>query len=206
MTKALEGPKQSIKTPQWTNMGVCIAMGIDLKSEYPASSYLFQCLGAPGGDPVAAKVAAASRITSSSKLEDISRCLCDLSAALTNISATKASQLLKTLQNKQTAIFPITYGARETKYGQFDKLVGSKTKDWYIADLPDLRNSFIGVLPLLALSVEDISSIQELLAVLRLDDRILSKLTVKHAHPRGRVATHQPYMSLLNERMPFIKA
>lgn len=181
-------------------------MGINLKPEYPGSSYLFRCLASPGGDPVAAKVAAAARITSSNKLEDISRCLRDLSTALKEVSATKGAQLLRPLRDKQKKIFPIIHGPGSRKCGKFDELMGLETANWYVADMPNLRDSFVGILPLLALSVEDVVSIRGLLTVLRLDDRILSKLAVKNTQPRGRVTTHRSYMAWLRGRAPFIKA
>jgi len=187
-------------------MGVCVVMGIDLKPQYPASSYLFQCLASPGGDPVAAKVAAVSLITSSNGLEEISRALCNLSTALEDVSATKAAQLLRPLQDLQKGIFPVTHGPGTRRYGKFDELMEAKNSSWYIADQSNLRDSFLGVLPLLALPVEDLASIRELLKVLRLDDRVLSKLAEKGVQARGRVSNHQPYTALLQERAPFIKA
>lgn len=204
LTKALEHPRQSIRSPQWTNIGKCIVMGVDVKSEYPTSSYLFRCLESPAGDPVAAKVAITCQIDCSTKLKVISGFICDLSTALKDVNTTKAAQLLRPLQNRR--IFPIIDRPGTGKYDGFDQLMDSKDTSWYIADQPNVRGSFLGKLPLLALPVEHVSSIRELLSVLRLDDRILSKLARPSTQPRGRVITHWSYMALLRERAPFLKA
>jgi hypothetical protein len=184
-------------------MSECISMRIDIKSEYPSSSYLFQCLASPAGDPIAAKVAAASFINSSTKLEVISRFFCELTAALKDVNATKGAQLLRPLHNKP--IFPITNGLGNSIYDQFDELLNLENTSWFIADTPGVRNSFLGKRPLLALPVEDVASLECLLGVLRLEGRILSRITTSRTYPKGRVTTHWAYTALLREKAPFIK-
>ncbi|KAI3318140.1 hypothetical protein HD806DRAFT_549483 [Xylariaceae sp. AK1471] len=195
--------RRTTKPARWSNMNECISMRIDIKSEYPNSSYLFQCLASPAGDPIAAKVAAASFINSSTKLEVISRFFYDLTATIEDVNTTKASQLLRPLHNKP--IFPITDGLGKSKYDQFDQLLDLKNSSWFIADQPDLRDSFLNKLPLLALRVEDVASMRCLLCVLRLEGRILSQLTTSRTCPKGRVTTHWAYTACLRGKAPFIK-
>jgi hypothetical protein len=140
-------------------------------------------------------------MTNSTKLEDISRFFCDVSTALKDVNTSTAALLLKPLQNK--SIFPITNGIGNPKY---DKLLDVQNTSWFIADQPLIRESFLGKLPLLALPIEDLSVLKDLFRVLRLDGRMLSKLTTKRTQSKGRVTTHWAYTTSLRAKAPFIQA
>ena len=155
----------------------------------------------PRGDTIAPIVATATLITSSTKLEDISRLFRDISIALKDVNTSTAAQLLRPLQEK--SIFPITNGLAKRGY---DKLVDVHNTSWYIADRPLIRENFLGRLPLLALPIEDLSALEDLFRVLRLEDRILSKLATSRTQKRRRSATHWAYTSSLHKKSPFIKA
>jgi hypothetical protein len=182
-------------------MKECLSMEINIESEYPSSSYLFRCLKSPTGDPIAPIVATATLITSSSTLKDISRLFRNVSTALKDVNTSKAAQLLKPLQNG--SIFPITNGVGKRKY---DTLLDVHNTSWFIADQPLIRVSFLGKIPLLALPIEDLSALENLFRVLRLDRRMLSKLATSQTHPKGRVSTHWTYTARLRKKSPFIKA
>jgi hypothetical protein len=187
------------------SMSECIVERINIRSQYPASAYLFSCLASPGGDPVAAKVAAASSIKCSTKLQAISRLLRDLSAALKDVSAIKAAQLLRPIHDKQ--VFPIKLRrVGETTFDGFDQLSKPSDTNWYIADQSDVRDSILGTVPLLALPVEDVIAIRDLITILRLEDRLLSKYARSQSQLVGRVALYRPLTALIHERAPFIKA
>ncbi|KAF2812279.1 uncharacterized protein BDZ99DRAFT_518138 [Mytilinidion resinicola] len=196
----LESPR-STKPASWTNMKECISRDITIESKYPTSSYLFRCLISPGGDPIAPIVATATLITSSTKLDDISRLFRDISTALKDVNTSKAAQLLRPLQSKQ--IFPITNGPGKSKY---DNLLDLYNTSWFIADKPLIRESFHGKIPLLALPIEDLPALQDLFRVLRLDGRMLSKLATNRTQAKGRHSTHWAYTASLREKAPFIKA
>jgi hypothetical protein len=104
------------------------------------------------------------------------------------------------------AIFPVTDGLGDSKYDRFDQLLSLKSPSWYIADQSGVRASFLGTLPLLALPVKDIASLMGLMGVLRLEDRILSRLARNRTQPTGRVTTHWSYTAALREKAPFIRA
>lgn len=178
-----------------------LSRDIAIESEYPSSSYLFRCLKSPIGDPIAPIVATATLITSSTKLEDISRLFRDVSTALEDVNTSKAAQLLRPLQNK--SIFPITNVLGKRRY---DTLLDVHNKSWFIADRPLIRESFHGKLPLLALPIEDLSALGNLFRVLRLDGRMLSILATSQTHPKGKVTTHWTYTARLRAKSPFIKA
>jgi hypothetical protein len=193
--------QMSTKSAEWTNMKDCLSRNIAIESEYPSSSYLFRCLMSPKGDPIASLVATSTFITSSTKLEDISRFFRDVSAALKDVNTSKAAQLLKPLQSQ--SVFPITNGPDKLK---FDDLQEARNTNWFIADRPVLRESFHGKLPLLALPIEDLLALGDLFRVLRLDSRMLSKVATCQTHPKGQVTMHWNYTASLRAKAPFIKA
>ena len=182
-------------------MKKCISMEIDIDSEYPSCSYLFRCLKSPKGDPIAPIVATASLITSSTKLEDISRLFRNICTALKDVHTSKAAQLLKPLQYQ--SIFPVTNGSGKQRY---DKLLNTYNTSWFIADRPSLHDSFHGKLPLLALPMEDVSILEDLFRVLRLDGRLLSKQTTSRTQAKGRVIMDWASTFSLRSKAPFIKA
>jgi len=182
-------------------MKQCISRDITIESEYQSSSYLFRCLISPRGDPIAPVVATATLITSSTKLEDISRLFHDVSIALKGVNTSKAAQLLRPLRNE--SVFPVTNGLGKRGY---DNLLDVHNTTWFIADRPLIRESFHGKLPLLALLIEDLSGLEDLFRVLRLDCRMLSKLTTSRTEPKGRVTMHWAYTASLRAKSPFIKA
>jgi len=204
LTRERAPPEQDFRSARWINAAECIALGIKIQSEYPTSSYLFQCLLSPGGDPISSKVAVVSHIRPSATPKAISRLFLDLSKALKDINATKAAQLLRPLHDRP--IFPVTDGLGKCKHDGFDRLLSLQDTSWYIADQSELRESFVGKIPLLALPVEDIRAVHNLFTALRLEDRNLSKRSRCQTQPRGRVALHWPSTTFFAGRAPFIKA
>ncbi|KAF2823081.1 hypothetical protein CC86DRAFT_409849 [Ophiobolus disseminans] len=193
-------PANSLQSNVWINMKDCLAQNVTIEYEYPSSSYLFRCLSSPSGDPIAALVETTALITSSSKLEDISRLFRNISKALKDVTASQAAQLLRPLQKR--TIFPVTDSGNRA----YDRLSNIDDASWFIADRPLIRKSFHGKLPLLALSNGDIAASKDLLRVLRLDDRLLSKLAKSHTHPVGRLKTHWTWTSSLRSKRPFFRA
>lgn len=201
----LISPRQQYKpkVPLWTNLNSCRSRGIDVTSHYPNCAYLFRCLSSPHGDPLAFKVQTASLITKSTKLEEIARFFNDLNLALKAVDTTQAAQVLRPL--REEAIFPITHGFSKIKDGQFDELLDLTDTSWYIANQSSTWDSFYGKIPLLALPVDVVTSIGDLLSVLRLEGRQLSKIVTSRTRPRGQVTVHWPYTSFLREKARFIK-
>jgi hypothetical protein len=142
-------------------------------------------------------------ITPSSRLTAISQFLCNLSASVKGISVSKASQLLRPLQNKP--IFPVTTVLNPGPSG-YDKLVDAGDASWFIPDRQSIFDSFLGKLPLLATPIENVTTLGDLLHVLRLDKRVLSKLAKSETQPKGRVSFSSIHTALLRAKIPFIKA
>ena len=183
------------------NMKECLSKDITIECQYPNSSYLFRCLRSPSGDPIAPIVATSTLISSSTKLEDISRLFRNISTALKDVNSSKAAQLLRPLRDRP--VFPITNGPGKRRY---DTLLGVRDTSWFIGDQPLVRESFHGMVSLLALSIDDLPELEDLFGVLRLDGRMLSKLATSRTQPKGQVTTHWAYTELLRAKSPFIKA
>jgi hypothetical protein len=179
----------------------CLTQNIAIEDEYPSSSYLFRCLRSPSGDPIASLVARAALISSSSKLEDMSCLFGNISKALKNVTSSQAAQLLRPLH--RATVFPVVNNPGDHIY---DRLSGMWDPSWFIADRPLIRKSFYGKLPLLALSTRDIAASEDLFRVLRLDNRLLSKLVTDRTRPVGRVKTHWALTSSLRAKRPFLRA
>jgi hypothetical protein len=155
----------------------------------------------PSGDPIGGLVHAITLINSSSKLDDISRLFREVSKSLKDVSTSKASLLLKPLQNK--AIFPIIDGSGKPG---FDTLLDMHDKSWFIADEPTFTQSFVGIVPFLALSIQDLPALDDLFRVLRVQGRKMSKLVTRERLAKGEIRTSVPYTNSLRSKSPFIKA
>jgi hypothetical protein len=197
----LARPSKFSEPHTWTNMKDCLARNLMIENEYPSSSYLFRCLGSPSGDPIASLVATAALISSTSRLEDISRLFRNISNALKDVNASQVAQLLRPLQNGM--VFSVI---KDVGAGSFDCLSSIHDTAWYIADRPHLLESFQNKLPILALSAGDVTGLEDLLRVLRLDGRLLSKLATSQSRPVGRVKTHWAWTSSLRAKRLFFKA
>ncbi|KAF2474923.1 uncharacterized protein BDR25DRAFT_255455 [Lindgomyces ingoldianus] len=198
---AIPTARSANKRSQWMSMRDCVLRGIPVENCYQSSSYLFRCLMCPWGDPIAPLLAAATSITTATRLEDITRLFRDISIALKDISTTKSAQLLRSLRDH--SIFPITTSGQMQGYGN---LLGVQDVSWYIADQHLIRESFIGKLPLLAVPVEELVALEDFFHVLRLDGRILSKCATSETNPSGRIEMHLVYTASLQAKTRFLKA
>lgn len=179
----------------------CVLKGIDLSLSHAHCSYLFRCLISPSGDPIGGLIYAMTMINSSSKIDDIARLFREVSKLLKDIGPSKAALLLKPLQSK--AIFPITNGSKSQSY---DVLLGAYDEDWFIADQADIFASFTAVVPLLALSIQDLPAVQDLLRALRVNGRYISKMTTSQIRVVGDTRSDIRYTEEFRSKSPFIKA
>ncbi|KAH7202459.1 hypothetical protein DER44DRAFT_669606 [Fusarium oxysporum] len=194
-------PQDFQVTLTWTNMRACISTSISVEEQYKSCSYLFRCLASPSRDPVASVIATVNSITSASKLDDISRFFRNVNTVLKDVNPSQITQLLTPLQS--ATICPIVDSFREQG---FDRLLGIGDTSWFIADNPVIRTSFLGKLPLLALSIEEVHELDDLFRVLWLGKRMLSKIVSIQAHPKGLVTTDWNYTISMHQKTPFIKA
>ncbi|OCK83978.1 hypothetical protein K432DRAFT_463823 [Lepidopterella palustris CBS 459.81] len=197
------GSSNTTPTMQWLNTRECIQRGFSIEDEYPQSANLFQFLLATGKDKIGSLIAAASLINASSKLSQISEHFAKISKALIGLSPKKVIRAVQPLQRKP--LFPII--KTEEKKAEFDSLCAlGKNTSWFVADLDHLRESFRGIVDLLAFKVEDLESMADLLKALNLESRKLSILVKTETGPKGTTHIHRSYTRSLQAKAPFITA
>ncbi len=179
----------------------CLAQNITIENQYPSSSYLFRCLRSPSGDPITPLIAAATLISSTSSVDDVSRLFRKISKALKDVTPLQATQLLQPLWKR--AVFPVTPVAESHANHRFLSLAD---ESWFIADRPSMRKSFRGKVPLLAFSASEVASLTDLLRGLRLNNRLLSQLVTDSTRPVGQVRIHWVWTSTLRMKRPFLRA
>lgn len=194
----------------WYSTTECIQRSLDLESEYPQASQLFQFLLATGKGEIGALIEAATRITLNSKLSQIADLFARISRTLKGMNQKKAAQAIKPLCKRPS--FPlITKDIEEGREGDADKEFDALAplgidKEWLVADSPPMRDSFRGKVGLLAFSVSDLELMEELLKVLGLENRKLSRLVAMEMKPKGQVSLNREYTKLLQAKAPFIVA
>lgn len=182
-------------------MGNCVSKKIDIESKYPSCAYIFRCLLSPSGDPISGLVHTMTLIDSSSKLEDIARLFREASKLLKDVSTSKVALLLKPLHHK--AMFPVKDRLKNQEY---DTLLSMHDKSWFIADEANVFESFKGVVPLLALSIQDLPAVEELFRVLRVDGRKMSKMVTGQTLAMGQTRSDFRSSDTFRSKIPFIKA
>ncbi|KAG9198551.1 hypothetical protein G6514_009853 [Epicoccum nigrum] len=195
------GDDLMVNGPTWINMANCTSQGIDLTSIYVGCSFLFRCLYTPSGDPIGGLVHAITMITSSSKLENITRLFRELNKSLQDINSSKIALLLKPLHDKP--IFPVVDEAKDAGY---DRLLSLHNKSWFIADSADLMESFTGIVPLLAFPAQDLPMVENVLQALRVDGRVISKRSTNHTRVIGQTKSGFHLANSFSRKIPFLKA
>jgi hypothetical protein len=95
-------------------------------------------------------------------------------------------------------IFPIITG---NAAAGFDLLLTARDSDvWFIADRPHLKQSFEGMVPLLAFNIETVEAIKELIELLSLKNRVLSKVAKGVSKPNGQFFLHEEYTKSLRQK------
>ena len=83
----------------------------------------------------------------------------------------------------------------------FDELkLALPTSEWYIADRPHLQASFRGKVPLLAISPSTIQDISSFIEVLKLENRLLSRVAKDRAFNKGNPEVHSARTKHMTDR------
>jgi hypothetical protein len=206
------GPQYANRRVAWSRLNAkeCIQKKLRPEIEYPTCESLFRCLLIAGDAEIAPLIAKMTFINKSTKLREILRRFVDLNGALKGASEQKVQQLRKPLQDKP--IFPILENRAGDHQSEFDDLSSlgplehvADVTTWFIADRVYLRESFRGVVPLLAFPVEELDSMENLFQFWNLDSRRLSRLVETKSGPYGMVSLHADYTAFLRDRAGFIK-
>ncbi|KAI0467146.1 hypothetical protein F4859DRAFT_526025 [Xylaria cf. heliscus] len=120
------------------------------------------------------------------------------------ISTRHVSRLSKSQANRlrSSKIFPIDEGNAKSDFD--DLCSGLDDSEWYIADSPQYRNSFRGVVSLLSFSPWDILTMMPLIKVLDFESRLLSKRAVPKMRISGNVQRDPEQTELFRAKSKFI--
>lgn len=191
----------------WVDSATCAHYDIDIVSEYPDCAFLFGGLIRATYKDLYADIKKAKTIQPTWIRHDIVHTLISISKGLEGMSQQKAVNAVKTL--RESNIFPVITRRHRKLYryvNHFDELCPAKDTTWLIPDHPNFWESFAGELPLLALDISEIESIQNLLLALQLDTRKLSKLTEIRTKPKGRSKFSLQYTEFVRDRAQFLSA
>jgi hypothetical protein len=105
---------------------------------------------------------------------------------------------IHTLNGK--AIWPVKESLGEE---EFDHIL-STGADWFIADTEPLRESFEGIVPLLAFATDDIARMERVMDGLAMHTKRLSRVAKSVPRTEGRVAYHPEHTNALKSKYEFI--
>ncbi|KAK0721152.1 hypothetical protein B0H67DRAFT_536144 [Lasiosphaeris hirsuta] len=200
------GSTSSNPMPRWTSTKECISKRLNIAGEYDQSSKLFKSLLATGSGQAGDAIQSLLLIDDTTSLSRITELFVKAGSSLGAMNSKKAASAAKALQNKP--IFPIREMREEGGNGpgfQSLKALGDAS-DWYIADRDHLAASFVGVVPLLAFSVDNLKDMKPLLDALQLERRKLSKMVKSDTVPSGKVSLHVERTEHLRARSQFFIA
>jgi len=195
----------------WTDLRICVWDGPEclrktpcLRDFYPEHQKLFSETLGIANTTWATLMEEAGHIEATDSLEYISQVFVAISGHL----KTEGEAIVTTADNRavltltQSRIFPIE--TKKTGFA-FDLLSTARESDmWFIADRWHLRQSFEGLVPLLALDVGFVEKIHTLIQTLRLEGRLLSN--VSHGIPKtvGACKLHTQYTISLRAKSRLI--
>lgn len=140
------------------------------------------------------------QITAADDLKYISQLFLALALQLAKETEALDDEVVKSFC--QRSIFPVKTA---TSQSTFDSLRAAQDSDiWFIADRRHLRQSFEGLLPLLAFTVEDIAEMGDLVKGLGLSHRLLSEAATETPTPEGRLEFDAIYTNSLRRKARFI--
>ncbi|KAI0435663.1 hypothetical protein F4803DRAFT_544782 [Xylaria telfairii] len=189
---------------RWVSLVECVERDLDIASEYCDSAPLFRCLIKGKTPGIGLLIEAASNHSETAKLGTRLEFLVKINRALQSRRVEDAIEAIKPIR-QSTPIFPIIRGWNNTEYDDILPLHPC-SPPWFIADRHHLRDSFRGVVDLLAFTPEDLDSIKTLLDLLDLQPRRLSKIVSCEEAPIGKPKRNKKYTSLLRKKAQFITA
>ncbi|CEI61900.1 unnamed protein product [Fusarium venenatum] len=184
----------------WFNAEQCSDKKIRMGELYPRCEALFRSLMITAGLNINGLVEKATKMEPSTPRTDMMETFANINDILKAMSAKKAANVVKPLLD--SAVFPVLTQA----LGGKRKLMKPSNTTWFIADRKHLRDSFLGKLPLLDFSIEEVDDMLDLIKALNLHKRKLSPLVDCRCHPKGQLEYSIPASWYFRTRAPFIKA
>ncbi|KAJ3456983.1 hypothetical protein MRS44_014124 [Fusarium solani] len=200
----VESPSSENDRPDWhwTNIDYCIERDIDLKSQYPGSQHFLQSLLATRKLTIYQLVQKAEKINISTTAQELADIIMAISEALPAMSG-KAAIAIRSLKSR--AIFPILT-ISDVEIPSPTVLRSANDEDWFIADQPHLRESFLCRVPLLTFKPMQAAKLDALFNALGLQARKLSKRVKIARVPKGPVRFSAPHTSYFRDRAAHITA
>lgn len=187
----------------WTTISHCIKLGIHLEKLYPRSAHLFRTLQATdslGVDDIIGRLTLLSTGFSNDSLPSLVKSLAQLSKAIASLASLGVASTLDSLESK--SIFPVSIGASSSS----PELRSPQDQNWYIADRPQLRDSFLGKVPLLDVPAYEADQMEDLFSCLGLCSRKLSVCVTTRKDLKGSVKLRAADTTILQSRAPFFEA
>ncbi len=117
------------------------------------------------------------------------------------IEKNKPSALeLNSLAGRDKRNWPLN---KSTEPGKFDKMMSAE-KEWFIADTLALRQSFSGIVPLLAFEIDEIARMERLICGLGMGRKLLTRCIKSIPRTEGRVAIHPEFTQAMESKFEFL--
>ena len=181
-----------IDTCVWTGPN-CLRATPCLEKLYPERERFFRETLRLGDADIRTLVHEARKFMSTDSKDRIAQVLVAISKYLKLSDAWSAVQLLATCH-----IFPVVTGAW---HPEFDSLCSAVETDmWFIADRPHLKESFEGLVPLVALDTDIVENIKPFIDAMGCEHRVLSRVAKGVSKADGRVELSRGYTKSLSEK------
>jgi len=186
----------------WVTAEQCKEKNLDVVQEYPACATLFYNLLGTDALNISGLVVAAKTAPATADLSDRLKFLTRISRAIQMKTPEEVKGELSSL-SAWVPFFPILKNRSDRQYDELAPL-NPQFPPWFIADRHNLRDSFLGHVPLLAYAPEDLEGIDPFLMALGLEGRKLSRLVKVMTKPAGKPKVNKQYTLSLREKAPFI--
>lgn len=187
----------------WKNTSECLKLGFRLETVYPGSAQLFRTLQSSTRLDVNEMIERLLFLCvgfSRDLIPSLIKSLSQLSKGVAGLSSLGVAKTLESLRSKP--IFPVSMGLSLS----LPELRSSQDQNWYIADRPYLRDSFVGKVPLLDIPAHEAEQMEDLFNCLGLCSRKLSLCVITKTGPKGPIKLRFADTTLLQSRAPFFEA
>jgi hypothetical protein len=181
----------------WAGPG-CMIIHFSMNDLYPSCKRLFTEILGVADASLGILVFEAAVFNKSHDLEHMRGILLEIEKF---IEKNKPSTLeLKSLTGRDKNNWPIT---NDMEAGKFNQMMSAE-KEWFIADTLSLRQSFSGIIPLLAFEVDEIGRMERLISGLELDRKLLTRCIKSIPRTEGRVELHSEFTQAFESKYEFL--
>jgi hypothetical protein len=176
----------------------CLRLHVCLKDVYPANLRLFRYVLQIPDASIKHLLLEAVRFK---KRDDLSYII-DIFLEIEKFLGKDITDSRSLQSAREGRIWPISQGILSP---DFDDLMSANvSSEWFIADRVALRESFNGIIPLLAFQVNDIGRMERVLKALGVEERRLSIAAKSVPETEGSVEMHQGHTEAFRSKFGFI--